>query len=187
MMIQSSIPLSPIFLQMLLKLGESTLVTIFGLYCMKLVRDFHKKVSGGGGDRALPAPAPNITIALTSKQRKQIAGTSNDSPKLSIPGALLNKETEQAEVTIVLTKAQRRRLKEATGHDPARLKVLNVGSQYSNHGLLKAVFDKEVWTTSLHADPAMNALHFVDRWASTVLMVAYIVLKMYFNIKKWTS
>jgi hypothetical protein len=180
-MIQASIPLSPIFVQMLLKLGESTVVTMVGLFCMKLIRDFKEKVSGPT-EKTLPAPAREITLMLTDKQRRLINEATREGSTLK-EGSL---DSQGMQVAIVLTKKQRRDIKEATGQDPARLKVSTVEGSH-NHEWVKAVFDRSTWATTLHGDAAMTASQFVEKWASTLLLVVYLCLKMYFNIKKWTS
>jgi hypothetical protein len=177
-----TITLSAIFLQMLLKLAESTAVTVAGMYCMKVIRNFRNKISASG-ERT---PAREITILLTSKQRKLI----NEATSQHNTSQPFNEENEGIiisggpSITVELTKRQRRQVKEATGQYPSKLRV-GVVKSGRNHEWIKAVFDRSGWVTTLQEESAMSVWQFVERWASTLLLLIYLGVKMYLNVKHW--
>lgn len=174
-----SITLSAIFVQMLLKLAESTVVTVAGMYCMKIIRDFRRKISASGEK----TPVREITILLTNKQRKLINEATNE-PSTS---PLLNEDkgdSESPSVTLELTKPQRREIKEATGQNPSRLRVSPIKGG-RKHGWIKAIFNRSGLVATLQEESAMSAWQVVERWASTLLFVVYLAAKMYLNVKHW--
>jgi len=181
------IPVDPRLVQIFLKLGWATILTLFVMLCRKVVHVVHDRLDEGLHDSL--SPRRGVPINLTRAQRSLIKeATGRELTVYMVPDQ--DQATSLSErgnvVAIRLTPTQRTLIREATGRDseildvPITEETPRLPRVSSVSGIVRAL-------TGRRHDLAMSVLNFADNWAATAISVTWLILKMRDNIQKWTS